>query len=271
MVRLFIYILLVVFVNSKVFAQQAQETNPLDSLTQTGINTAKPKLYLFFSTGISRLGPKNDIEASMAIGFGGISHSWFGSGLDYPITHGKPNFKIGTTYFPSKNIGVSIQLGLINNIEVLGLSNGYETYDSNYTLIRSVPGLELAIKSKIWATSLNFIICTTNKRSTLFVGPAIIVHTLNTQLVVDDYLHPGVTVTKQNNTLLGFNVGYSGQLIQKEKWFLAFNMEYLWAPSSKFGPIDYSTYATNKEFQQTTSRVSCLNMSLCLGIAISKQ
>ncbi len=25
----------------------------------------------------------------------------------------------------------------------------------------------------------------------------------------------------------------------------------------------------NKEFQQTTSRVSCLNMSLCLGIAIN--
>jgi hypothetical protein len=227
-----------------------------DSHSQNNISndTVKQKkakeLNLSFLNGISIAGVKNDLESQMvASGLDQTSDQFFGYGpINHPKTTQLPIFDIEALYHLTKYNGVSINIGLADNVEVTGYNMGYIT-----------------LKSEIWSVSANYVLNSENKRFNFFFGPSCIIHILK-QKEADRISNV------DKNVKPGFYIGSSIHIVQQKHWFLAFKTNYRWAQSSVIGP--YSTGdGTNfyTKFDQTKIDLSCVDIGISVGIRFGNE
>ncbi len=257
MLRIFIYMLFIIFLFQQINAQKTS-----DNSLGTTSNSREFQLSVF--TGSSFLGPKSDIESNMtSSGFGDRSSRWLGlGGKNYPYTEKHPIFDIEASYYLAQKSGISLNFGLISNIEVKG-------YDREVGI-----GNRLFLKSQIWTVSLNYVYRSKNRRHSIFIGPSLFIHSVK-DLSISRYQKS----PKNSNLKLGAYLGYSLQILQKKHWFLALKTNYRWAPKSQIGPfvaIHKLGLATanptihSSEFYRTTVNLSCLNVGLHVGVRIYK-
>jgi len=253
--KFFFLISLSIFLVKLVIAQSISDTGPRTS------NNLKEFNFSFF-TGVSFLGSKDDMESNMsASGLGQTSPAgWFGDAKAHPFTRSYPIAEIEATYYFTKTMGISLNGGIENNIEVLGYQDiGIGNY--------------LILKSEIWSVSLNYSYRFKDNRNSFFIGPSYIVHNVKND--------NGSQNSPQNkNTKLGANIGYSHQILQKKHWFMALKANYCWAPKSEIGPFvaehqlgiatsNPETY--NSVFNPTKVSIACLNFGLCIGLRIAAE
>jgi len=251
MLRIFIHVLFIVFLVKQVSAQKTS-----DNSSDTKSNYREFNLSVF--TGWSLGGPKNDIESNMSSS--GLGHrtgpGWFGPGRTHPYTRKQPIFDIEASYYLAENKGVSLNFGLINNIEVWG----YGKYGF------------MILKSEIRTISLNYVYRSKNRKHNFFVGPTYFIHSLKE-------VKGGKKSSLDNYGMPGVYIGYSLQMIQKKHWFLALKINYRWAPKSEIGPFvdeqKFGIFTSNptivtSEFSRTKVNVSCLNVGFQIGVRIYK-
>ncbi len=230
----------------------AQEIAPADSTTRPA-----REFTLSVFTGLSLLGPKSDMESTMAAsGLGDTSPGgWFGGPKAHPFTDKYPIVDIEATYYVSKNSGLSLNTALIDNIEVFG----YEDIGT---------GNFLFLKSETWSIALNYVYASKDKTHALFIGPAFFIHH------VED-VSAGTKSPENLNKKLGFYAGYSLRLLQKKHWLLRFKTTYRAIPGSEIGPFiaqhelgiftpDPEVYTS--EFSPAKVNVSSINIGLSVGL-----
>jgi len=252
---IFISVLIIIGLVKQLSAQQTSDYNS-EIINNSG------KLKLSFFTGISFLGPKDDIESVMSSsGLGDTSPAgWFGGAKTHPNTINFPVFDVEASYYLAQKSGISLNFGSINNIEVKG-------YDGiglgNY----------IFIKSELWSFSLNYLYRSKNEKHSLYLGPSYFIHN------VKDF---GSSITKtpdRRNKKFGVYIGYSLQILQKKHFFIMFKTSFRWAPKSEIGPFvaqntlgiatqNPETYTST--FPETKVRLTTLNAGLCFGLKIGK-
>lgn len=196
---------------------------------------------------------KTDIEDAMiASGFDDNSPaSWFGSGSYHPYTNNYPIFDIELTYFLDENNGISLNVGISDNIEVYG-------YNEEASF--------LFIKSELWSGSLNYAYRSKNNRHTGYIGPTLIFHNAKR------------TSSQSNNdfnaydaTKFGLYTGYTFNFLQKRVFFLAFKLNVRWAGKTNIGPY-YAGYGDRlAEFPETSVSLTTLNIGLSIGFRNGKK
>lgn len=253
--NLYLLIFLSVFLVRVVIAQPGSDAG-------TRISNNSKEFNLSFYAGGSFLGARNDMESNMsASGLGQTSPAgWFGGAKTHPFTRSYPIANIEATYYFTGATGISLNGGIINNIEVLGYQDiGIGNY--------------MILKSEIWSVSLDYSYRFKDNRNSFFIGPSYIVHH-----VKHDNGSPNAPQNK--NIKLGANIGYSIQVVQKKHWFMAFKAIYNWAPKSEIGPfvaehqlgIGTSSPETyTSVFNRTKVSLACLNIGLCIGLRIAAE
>lgn len=223
----------------------------------------KPKEFnLSVFAGFSSMGPQNDMESNMkSSGLGQTSPSgWFSDAKHHPFTSNHPITAVEATYYFSREMGVSLNGGIANNIEVFGYQNiGI--------------GNHMFLKSKIWLVSLNYSYRFKDNRNSFFIGPSYFIHQVKQS-------NAGQNQSQNKNIKLGANIGYSLQILQKEQWFIALKASYNWAPKSQTGSfttehqlgIATSTPETyTSVFKSTKVSLACLNFGICVGLRIATE
>lgn len=201
---------------------------------------------LSFYTGISFLGPQSDMEANMlSSGYGDTSEAgWFGGAKDHPFTERYPNFDIEASYYYTATNGISVNGGLISNIEV----DGFQAKEGlgNY----------LILKSELWQFSLCYSFRTRDAKQNFFIGPAYFIHVVKDNSSVS-------TPDPIKNKKVGIYMGYSYHIIQKKHWSLALKGSFKWAPDSEIGP--YGVY------KKTKVNLATLNFGLSIGLRTARK
>lgn len=253
--RIFIPVMFIFFLVQLADAQQTADNN-----SDQKHNSKEFNLSVF--VGFSFMGPHNDMESNMsASGLGQTSPAgWFGDAKAHPFTRKYPIADIEATYYFSRNMGISLNGGIANNIEVFGYENiGIGNY--------------MILKSEIGSVSVNYSYRFRDNRNSFFIGPSYFSH----QVKEDN----GSQNPPQNkNIKLGANIGYSLQIVQKKHWFMAFRATYMWAPKSEIGPFvaEHQLGLANPTpetytsvFKPTKVSLACLNVGLCIGLRIAKE
>lgn len=243
--RLFIPVIIFLFLVQLADAQQSSEM-----IAKSG------EFNLSVSAGFSFLGPESDMESNMSSsGLGQtLPAGWFGDAKAHPFTRKYPIADIEATYYFTRDMGISLNGGIVNNIEVFG----YQDIGIGNFMI---------LKSEIRSVSINYTYRFRDNRNSFFIGPTYFIHRVKKDT--------GSENPPQNkNTKLGANIGYSLQIVQKKHWFMVFRATYMWAPKSGIGPFvaeHQLGFATpNPEtytsvFKPTKVSLACLNVGLCIG------
>ena len=231
----------------------AQNSAPPDSST----NQHKREFNLSVFTGFSFLGPKNDIGSNMSSsGFGDTRpRGWFGGPTPHPFTRSYPIFDIEATYYLSQKKGISLNVGLANNIEVLG-------YDAIGL------GNFIFLKSETWAVAVNYLYSSKNKRNSLFIGPSLLIHRVRDTSA-------GAVSPELTNLKPGIFLGFSHHLVQKKRWFMAFKTNLRAATDSEIRAFvathQLGIGLPNEEtftsvFTPAKVRITSINTGLSVGI-----
>lgn len=252
--RIFIPVIFILFLDQLAGAQQTSGDRPV-RIDKSG------EFNLCLFAGFSFLGPHNDMETNMsASDLGQISPAgWFGDAKAHPFTRKYPIAHIEATYYFSGKMGVSVNGGIANNIEVFGYQDiGIGNY--------------MILKSEIWSVSINYTYRFRDNRNSFFIGPTYFIHHVKKDT--------GSENPPQNkNTKLGANIGYSLQIVQKKHWFMAVRATYMWAPKSEIGPFvaEHQLGLANPTpetytsvFKPTKVSLACLNFGLCIGLKMTK-
>jgi hypothetical protein len=248
-------IFLSIFLAKLVIAQSISNTDSRSSNNSNEFN------FSFFAGG-SVLGSKADIESNMSTsGLGQTSPAgWFGDEKAHPFTRSYPIADIEATYYFTKRMGISLNSGIKNNIEVLG----YQDIGIGNFMI---------LKNEIWSVSLNYSYRFKNTKNCFFIGPSYFIHS-----VKED--NGSQSPPQNKNTKFGANIGYSHQILQKKHWFMALKANYCWAPKSEIGPFvtehQLGIATSNPEtytsvFNPTKVSITCLNFGLCIGLRTAKE
>jgi len=199
------------------------------------------KFNLSFFTGLSFMGPKDDMEAGMKSS--GLDYTspagWFGGAKDNPFTERYPIFDVEAAYYFTATNGFSINGGLINNIEV----DGYQP--------NGIFGNYVILKSELWQFAFCYTFRIEDLKNNFFIGPTYIIHVVKDNSSVS-------TPSPTKNRKLGIYLGYSYQVMQKKHWFLALKGSFKLAPESEIGP--YGVY------KKTKVNLAILNFGLSIGM-----
>lgn len=238
--RMLIQIIFIVIIFKHANAQKTSDNS-------ADINSNPRKFNLSVFIGFSMGGPKKDMEKNMSLSGLGDPALGFWT-IDYPSTNKMPVADIEATYYLTKNKGISLNIGGVNSIRVMGhQSNG----SGNAT--------QMFLDSKIFSISLNYSYRSMNKKHNFFIGPSYIVHR-----VTNDIYNAQSTTIK--NKKLGAYIGHSFQFLQKKHWFIALKTNFRWAPKSKIGPFTVQSGSSVSVFLPTQVNLACLNIGLCIGI-----
>ncbi|MFD3002739.1 hypothetical protein ACFS7Z_20375 [Pontibacter toksunensis] len=238
------------------FSFLSQEARPQENMGKE-VQQESGEFNLSMTLGIGLFGPKEDIEDQMkASGFGDTrGPGWFSDeATQYPKAYNILIANIGATYYFKRTRGVSLVVGLTDNVQV----DGYDEIGI---------GNRLHLKSEIWVASLNYVFRSSDKKHQLNIGPALFLHRVR-----DNAERP--TSQKNNNVKPGLYAGYTLHVIHKEDWYLALNLNGRWATESAIGPfiIVHETgillpepEVQRSEFQPTKVQLTGLSLGLALG------
>jgi len=252
--KIFIHALFIIFLVNHANAQEMFDN-------RSGISDKSNEFNISVFTGFSFLGAKNDIESNMSSS--GLDDKnpagWFGSSKAHPFTYKSPTFDIEATYYLSKKRGISLNIGVGDNIEV----HGYENVGI---------GNFMFLKSELRSISLSYVYRSNNEKHNMFFGPSYFTHKVKDTSA-------GINSPNNKNEKLGFYLGYTLQVLRKKHWFIALKTNFRWAPKSEIGPFvaqhqlgiatenpeDYIS-----EFSPTKVNLACLNVGVSIGFKSGK-
>lgn len=225
------------------------------------LNHKKKEFNISFFTGFYFFGPAADIKNRMEdVGLDDISYGTFSlfgipskDRLEYPLTRKIPIFSIDGTYFIDKRKGVSINAGIIDNVDVTGLEG------LTYMDLRSLIGM----------IGVSFTQRLKNIQTKYFLGPCILWHH-----VTDNSLYSVSPDRSIKNIRPGLKLGGSHEVFNKGKFFMRIQIAYRWSPKSQIGPYvvedEIGILSSNPEtltitFPRTEVSLQGINLGVSLG------
>ncbi len=249
--RVFICTFCFVFYFGQIFAQEFSDNKPE---TKSGIK----ELNLSVFSGITFLGPKNDLENQMkASGLGDAMHV-LGT-TNHPFSRNHFIFDVEASGYLTDRSGISLNFGLANNVQV----HGYQEIGI---------GNILTLNSKTYSISACYIYRPQNKRHHFFIGPSLLIHSIYGE-------GAGLQSPSSKDVKLGIYTGYSYNIIERKYWFATFKFNYRWAPKSTVGsfvveqhlgldPLNPVTFRS--EFLPTKVSLENIDIGISIGFKINK-